>query len=262
MKGKVLVVDDEKAMRDTLAEIIQLEGYQVQAADSGQAALDNIKEGGFDVMVLDLKMPGMDGIEVLRTTRQLVPDMQVIVLTAHGSLESAIEALREEAHDYLLKPISPETLVSSVEDAMGKREDTRRKHRLLHQMDSSLQQLKGVEGVFPPPALEQKVVNLPDSVMVDLTRREIWRGNDRVTMTPTEGALMKVLLENRGRVLTHRELVYRVQGYETTAEEAPEVLRPLVSRLRRKLALYGGESWIVNVRGPGYLFEGGGGGEG
>jgi DNA-binding response OmpR family regulator len=256
MKGKILVVDDEVAMRDTLADIFRQEGYQVHAAESGAAALEVIEEGGFDVMVLDLKMPGMDGMEVMSASHQLAPDTQIIVLTAHGSLESAIEGIRHEVHDYLLKPVNPEMLVASLNGAMEQREDLRRKRRLLHQMESSLQQLKGVEGVVAPPPLEQQVVSLPDSVMVDLTRREIWRGNERVTLTPTEGALMKVLLDSRGRVLTHRELVYRVQGYETTEEEAPEVLRPLVSRLRRKLSLFGGENWIVNVRGTGYLFEG------
>jgi two-component system KDP operon response regulator KdpE len=77
-----------------------------------------------------------------------------------------------------------------------------------------------------------------------------------VKLTPTEAKLLKVLLENRGRVLTHRELVLLVQGYEVTDWEAPEVLRPLVSRLRQKLNNFQeGESWIVNVRGTGYVLE-------
>jgi CheY-like chemotaxis protein len=76
MKGKILVVDDEQPMRDTLVDIIQLEGYQVQSAESGQTALDVIEEGGFDVMVLDLKMPGISGMEVMRSARQVAPDLQ------------------------------------------------------------------------------------------------------------------------------------------------------------------------------------------
>ncbi|MFN2150077.1 MAG: winged helix-turn-helix domain-containing protein, partial [Anaerolineales bacterium] len=84
----------------------------------------------------------------------------------------------------------------------------------------------------------------------------IWRGNERVTLTPTEGKLLKVLLENKGRVMSHRDLVFLVQGYEITDWEAPEVLRPLVSRLRRKLSAFpDGENWIVNVRGTGYVFD-------
>jgi DNA-binding response OmpR family regulator len=101
-----------------------------------------------------------------------------------------------------------------------------------------------------------QVVTLEEGITTDLNRREIWRGNQRVSLTPTEGKLMKVLIENRGRVLLHRELVLLVQGYETTDWEAPEVLRPLVSRLRRKLSIFPkGDKWIVNVRGTGYVFD-------
>jgi two-component system KDP operon response regulator KdpE len=93
-------------------------------------------------------------------------------------------------------------------------------------------------------------------VLIDLARREVWRGNLRVGLTPTEGKLMKILLENRGRVIPHRDLVFMLHGYESTEWEAPEVLRPLISRLRRKLSVFpNGENWISNVRGTGYVFD-------
>jgi DNA-binding response OmpR family regulator len=94
------------------------------------------------------------------------------------------------------------------------------------------------------------------TVTIDLARREICHGSTLVRLTPTEGRLMKVFLENPQRVFLHRELVWLAQGYETRDWEAPEVLRPLVSRLRRKLALLpGGEGWIISVRGTGYVFD-------
>jgi DNA-binding response OmpR family regulator len=127
---------------------------------------------------------------------------------------------------------------------------------LLEQLDSSIRRLRDAEGIEASPQTDLKTFTLEDGVTIDLSRREIWRGNQRVSLTPTEGKLMKVLLENRGRVLSHRELVLLVQGYETSDWEAPEVLRPLVSRLRRKLSIFpNGERWIINVRGTGYLFE-------
>lgn len=254
MKGKILVVDDEEVMRRSLVEVLRLEGHQVSAVENGRAALEVLGKEDFDLVVLDLKMPGIDGVEVMRVSRQKYPDMQIILLTAHGSLESAIEALRLEAHDYLLKPVSPQLLLSSIDSALTHRAEMRHRRLLLHQMESSLQQLKGVEGVSGPPPVDQRAFHLSNGVMIDLARREIWRGYERANLTPTEGALMRVLMENRGRVLTHRELVFLVQGYETTDYEAPEVLRPLVSRLRRKLAIFGGEGWIANVRGTGYIF--------
>ena len=119
-----------------------------------------------------------------------------------------------------------------------------------------MQQLRDVEGVTQSASSGKRVITFPDGVMIDLARREIWRGNEKASLTPTEGKLLKVLMENQGRVMSHRELVFLVQGYEVTDWEAPEVLRPLVSRLRRKLTKFpGGDDWIANVRGTGYVFE-------
>ena len=256
MTIKILVVDDEKAARKSLADILRLEGYDVDAAEDGVGAVKMIEEQDYDLMLLDIRMPGMDGIEVMQKAVELSPDTQIILLTAHGSMESAIESLRYGAHDYLIKPSSPQEILSSVAGALARHAETQHKRLLLGQLETSLQQLKDVEGLAQTNVVGQRVITLPDGVMVDLTRREIWRGNERVTLTPTEGKLLKVLLENKGRVMSHRDLVFLVQGYEITDWEAPEVLRPLVSRLRRKLSAFpDGENWIVNVRGTGYVFD-------
>ena len=114
--------------------------------------------------------------------------------------------------------------------------------------------MEGLE--FTPDACPQPIL-FENGVMIDLARREVWRGDQRVSLTPTEGKLLRVLWENRNRVMAHRELVLLVQGYDISDWEAPEVLRPLVSRLRRKLSTFSGsEEWIANVRGTGYVFEG------
>jgi two-component system KDP operon response regulator KdpE len=100
------------------------------------------------------------------------------------------------------------------------------------------------------------VITLPQGIMVDLERREMWRGGERAHLTPTEGKLLSVFLENRGRVMSHKEIVFLVQGYETTEWEAPEVLRPMISRLRKKLSTFPDvDEWIENVRGTGYVFD-------
>lgn len=256
MTVKILVVDDEKAARKSLADILRLEGYDVAAAEDGPSALEMFKEQDVDLLLLDIRMPGMDGIQVMQQVAEISPDTQIIMLTAHGSMESAIESLRYGAHDYLIKPSSPQEILSSVAGALARHAEAQRKKILLGQMETSLQQLKDAEGVAQSSTAGQRVISLPDGVMVDLARREIWRGNDRVTLTPTEGKLLRVLLENKGRVMTHRDLVFLVQGYEITDWEAPEVLRPLVSRLRRKLSAFpDGDKWIANVRGTGYVFD-------
>jgi DNA-binding response OmpR family regulator len=180
----------------------------------------------------------------------------VILLTAHGSMDSAITALRQGAYDYLIKPSSPQEILSSVAGGLSRRAEIQHKRLLLNQLDTSIQQLRNAEGVTQSTPLGSRLITFPHGVMVDLARREIWRGNDKVSLTPTEGKLFQVLIENQGRVMKHRELVFLVQGYEITDREAPEVLRPLVSRLRRKLTEFpGGGKWITNVRGTGYVFE-------
>lgn len=257
MKGKILIVDDEKASRKSLKDILKLEGYTVTAKENGEEALKVLESDDFDLMLLDLKMPGMSGLEVLEKTTDVAPKTKIIMLTAHGSLESAIEALRHGAHDYLLKPATPKDILMSVERGITSGNEDERKRHLLEQMEASLQELKDAEGMEATTESPRSLFTLGDEIKVDLERREIWHGDRKVSLTPTEGKLMKVLMENRGRVLSHRELVLLVQGYQTTDWEAPEIMRPLVSRLRRKLATFsGGGDWIVNVRGTGYVFDG------
>jgi DNA-binding response OmpR family regulator len=256
MKSRILLVDDEEPIRHSLGEILSLEGYEVVPAESGEAAMETLKFEPFDLVLLDIKMPGIDGLEVLRYINQSFPDTKVILLTAHGSLESAIEALREGAHDYILKPASSRSILDSIERALTERSELQRKRYLFEQLELSVQRLRDVEGLEKKIVKEQQAITLEEGISLDVARREIWQGNQKVTLTPTEGRLMMALLENRGRVIPHRELVFLVQGYESTDWEAPEVLRPIVSRLRRKLTAFpGGNEWIVNVRGTGYVFE-------
>ena len=252
----ILIVDDEKTARKSLADILRLEGYTVTAVDNGESAISLLREQEINLMLLDIRMPGMSGVEVMRKASEISPDTQIIMLTAHGSMDSAIESLRYGAHDYLLKPSSPQEILSSVSGALARHADAQHRRILLRQMETSLRQLKDAEGLEQSSNAGQRVISLPNGVMVDLARREIWRGNLQVTLTPTEGKLLQILIENKGRVMTHRDLVFLVQGYETTDWEAPEVLRPLISRLRRKLSSFpNGEKWISNIRGTGYVFD-------
>jgi len=256
MNAKILVVDDQKTARESLADILRLEGYDVSVAASGAQALEQVRSNPVDLALLDIKMPGMDGIAVMQEITKESPDTVVILLTAHGSLESAVAALRLQAHDYLNKPSTPQEILSSVAAGLARRAEAQHRRVLLDQMDSSLQQLKTVEGISKTSPAPKSVISFPNGVMVDLTRREIWRGNLKITLTPTEGKLFQVLIENRGKVMSHQQLVFLVQGYEISDWEAPEILRPLVSRLRRKLVEFpGGDQWITNVRGTGYVLD-------
>jgi DNA-binding response OmpR family regulator len=252
----ILVVDDEATMRRSLADILRLEGYRVQTAASGEEAILRIQEELYDLILLDLKMPGMGGIEVLRFTMDNSPDSQVILLTAHGSLESAIEALRLGAQDYLLKPSSPETILASVAKALKLRIEHLQNQELFSKLESSIQTLQENKETNQTVPLPQGVVFFGNGVRIDFDQQVIWNDHTQISLTSTESKLLRVLLENRGHIFSHKELVARVQGYDITDREAPAVLRPLVSRLRHKLSVFpGSQTWIVNVRGRGYGFE-------
>lgn len=118
---RVLVVDDEERFRVTATATLKKRGFEVEAVGSGLEAIENLKKNDIDVVVLDVKMPGMDGNEALRRIKILKPDLEVIMLTAHGSIDSALAGWRDEVFAYLAKPIDVEILVEKIRDAAAKR---------------------------------------------------------------------------------------------------------------------------------------------
>ncbi|MEP7137828.1 MAG: response regulator transcription factor [Chloroflexota bacterium] len=243
MKSNILVVDDEPVARQSLSEILRLEGYAVNSVPNGQAAVEYVRTHPVEIMVVDLRMPGMDGLEVIQVVNQISPETEVILLTAFGTTETAIQALRLRVHDYLLKPAPPAQVVNSVKKGL-----VRREARLKARGGSSV----AMEVDDGP--LE---ITLKDGTHIDLSRRQVRKKDQIIHLTPAEGRLLRVLIENPGRVYSHRELVLLVQGYDTSQREAPEILRPLVSRLRHKLEAFPSLSdRVVSVRGTGYLYEG------
>ena len=112
--NNILVVDDEPIARQSLSDILRLEGYNVTAVANGELAVEHVRSYSVDLILLDLKMPGMNGLDVVQVVNQISPDTEIILLTAYGSMESAVEALRQRVHDYLLKPASPMQILESV----------------------------------------------------------------------------------------------------------------------------------------------------
>ncbi|MFO8089964.1 MAG: winged helix-turn-helix domain-containing protein [Desulfatiglandaceae bacterium] len=139
--------------------------------------------------------------------------------------------------DYLLKPYEREELLSSVgRTLLEKAERAKREQKklLYEQVESSLKKLKEADGIETPEVPPRRMDAVAEGVMIDLDRREMWCGDKRVRLTPNEGLLLSVFLENRGRVLSHQKLVMEVKQEEIAEDQAAEVLRPMVSRLRRK----------------------------
>ena len=115
--AKILLVDDETVFANNMSKLLNRRGYQVTAVNSGDTALQALMDNSFDVMVLDLKMPGMDGIATMHEMRKLSLFTEVLVLTGHGSIDTALEAIQLGAYDYLTKPCEIAELVSKIEAA-------------------------------------------------------------------------------------------------------------------------------------------------
>jgi len=130
MKGsRILLVDDEIIFTDNMTRLLTARGYSVTAVDNGAAAVKLLEENGFDVIVLDLKMPGMDGITTLKEIRKLGLFTQTLVLTGHGSIDTALEAVKQGACDYLTKPCEIDELVAKIEEAWEKKDEEEKKDR-------------------------------------------------------------------------------------------------------------------------------------
>ena len=236
MTNHILVVDDEPIARQTLSEILKMEGFDVDSFANGESALEHVRNHSVDLMLLDIKMPGMSGHEVVQVVNQISPDTEIILLTAFGSMESAVEALRQRVSDYLTKPASPNVILESVYKGLARRE----------------KRLQEIEDESSPTLFTK----MADGTIIDMSRRKVTKEDKSEFLTPAEGQLLKVFLENQGKVFTHREIVLLVQGYDVSNKEAQEILRPLVSRLRNKLVEFPNlMSRIASVRGTGYVFE-------
>ncbi len=240
MKSSILIVDDEDVARQSLSDILKLEGYNAAAVANGAAAIEYVRNHPVDLIVVDLKMPGIDGLQVIQAVNQTSPDTEVILLTAYGSTDSAIQALRLRIHDYLTKPAAPAQVIASVKKGLARR--------------ATKLEAKAGHGLEADGALTEFM--LSDGTHVDFSRRQIQAGKRLAHLTPAEGRLLKILMENEGKVFSHRELVMLVQGYDTAQREAPEILRPLVSQLRHKLEEFPSLSErVASVRGTGYVYE-------
>src|SRR5512136_2559363 len=175
MKSNILVVDDEVVARQSLTDILKLEGYNAVAVPNGQAAIEHVRTHPIDLMIVDLRMPGMDGLEVVQVVNQASPDTEIVMLTAHGSTDSAIQALRLRIHDYLTKPASPAQVIASV-----KRGIARRAARLRAKGSAA----GAAQGDEAPVEF-----TLRDGTVVDFSRRQIQSGKRLEHLTPAEGRL-------------------------------------------------------------------------
>jgi len=200
---RILVIDDERAIRRYLRTSLAVPGHEVMEAATGQAGLDMVLARRPDLIVLDLGLPDMDGVEVTRRLREWSAT-PIIILSVRDREDDKVAALDAGADDYLTKPFGIGELMARVRVA--------------------------IRHVVQP--VSEPVIEVGDLV-VDLGKREVTREGTRIALTPTEYDLLRVLAQNLGKVLTHTQLLRQVWG--AAYEEESHLLRVNISNLRRKI---------------------------
>jgi two-component system response regulator MprA len=221
---KILVVDDERAVRDSLRRALELEGYEVELAADGREALDRLETNGqIDAVVLDVLMPGVDGLEVSRTLRRSGNRVPVLMLTARTQVEDRVEGLDAGADDYVTKPFALEELLARLRALLRRTADG-----------------------------SGEVLRFAD-VELDPGTREVRRGGEPIELTRTEFSLLELFMLNPRQVLTRSVIFERVWGYDFGY--GSNSLDVYIGYLRRKTEAGGKPRLIQTVRGVGYALR-------
>ncbi len=219
---KILVVDDERAVRESLRRALTLEGYDVDLAADGEEALETVRRAEPDALILDVLMPGLDGLEVSRRLRRGGSKVPILMLTARDAIENRVEGLDAGADDYVTKPFALEELLARVR--------------------ALLRRTTGGE----------EVLRFAD-IDLDPSTREVTRGGEPIELTRTEFALLELFMLNPRQVLTRSVIFERVWGYDFGY--ASNSLDVYIGYLRRKTEAGGKPRLIQTVRGVGYALR-------
>ena len=221
---KILVVDDERAVRESLRRALELEGYEIELADDGVAALAALEDGDDpDAMILDVLMPGVDGLEVTRQVRRGGSRLPILMLTARVEVGDRVAGLDAGADDYVTKPFALEELLARVRALLRRAQE-----------DDS-----------------EKLVFA--DLELDPGTREVERGGDQIELTRTEFSLLELFMRNPRQVLTRSVIFERVWGYDFGF--GSNSLDVYIGYLRRKTEASGKPRLIQTVRGVGYALR-------
>ncbi len=219
----VLVVEDDPVIGKSLSKGLSEAGHRCVWVKNGQQGLDQILSQRFDVIVLDLLLPGMPGLEVLREIRDSGVRTPVLLLTALGSIEDRVTGLKSGADDYLVKPFAFSELMARLEAVCRRTVDR-------------------------PP-----VIMTAGDLRLDLTTRRVQKGKVEIELTPTEFSILELLMRHAGQVVTRKMLCEHL--WDTNWEGTTNVIEVHMNRIRKKLDQEGAESTIQTVRGRGYALR-------
>jgi DNA-binding response OmpR family regulator len=235
-----LIVDDEEGIRLFISGELKQSGYEVQEANSAENALLILEREQFDVILLDLRMTGMSGTRVMGQIKQTWPETQIIILTAFATVDSAIEAVRQNAFDYLRKPCDIEVIMQTIERALEEKQALAQE-RLWREQIQAVTESSG-------PLAGAELIHTGQLVL-DRGARRVTVAGRPVALTPTEYELLSLLAFSLGQPVSLETLIRQGLGYNPQEVNNQDTIRVYISRLRRKL----GADYILIARTGGYL---------
>jgi DNA-binding response OmpR family regulator len=254
---RVLLVDDEANLRQTMARILHQMGCEVTTAADGVEALQRMEISTYDLVYLDIRLPGMDGLQVLRQIHDRYPQLAVVLLTAHASISSAAEAVRLGATDYLIKPITPEALIARTRAILADQTIQRRRREIQEQIDALQAELKSLD--LPPVATPSFITPADDrflkrgTLILDLHTRRATCADRALALPPTAFDYLVVLARHTPDVVPYQTLVVEAQGYQTDLRQAQDLTKWHIHMLREALEREAaGSCHLLTVRGTGY----------
>lgn len=265
---RILVVEDETVARRVLHVMLSQAGYEVISVGSGEEALEHLEQQRFDLLLTDLQLRKVDGVQVMATARARDPEIEVIVLTGYATLDSAIAAVRHGAYNYILKPGNPGEIERSVAEALSKRKLRDDRTAWLRQLGEGLLQLAGNASVLPtsspPPIVPSEPADSTSDTMclgdltIDLQRHQVTFENRTVQLSTGEFNLLIYLAQNCEQVVSPQQIARDVMGYDCTPQEARDLIKVRIWSLRRKIELNpNSPNRIVSIRGVGYMLQSG-----
>jgi len=217
--ARIMIVDDEEIVRESLGNWFRDEGYIVEVAESGKDALDKLAQGNWDVFLLDIRMPGIDGLELQRKLKEAQPDCTVIIMTAYASVETAVEGMKQGAYDYIIKPFDPDDLEHTIRNAVERKHLVSENKQLRTKIDE-LHLLHEVIGTSPPTQrLLEQVAMVSASDTTVLIRGESGTGKEliaRAIHANSARRYMPIVVVNC-RALSERILESELFGHEKGA---------------------------------------------
>jgi DNA-binding response OmpR family regulator len=260
LNGSVLIIDDEANIRHTLTRILRQAGCEVGSAADGSEALRMLTTANYNLVFLDLRLPDMDGLQVLKKIRDNYPQISVVLLTGHGSLKSALDAIHLGARDYLLKPIDPQTLLLRTQEILDELAVENRRREIQDQIETLQNELRELEGKQSPELTATEDLTKSDSrflnrgkLILDLQAQRVTFGDNVLNIPPATFDYLVTLVRHAPNTVAYQTLVAEAQGYQTNQNEARELAKWHIHVLRQVIESDPkNPQFILNIRGVGY----------